>query len=91
METNTTNQMPPQNYLVWAILSTILCCVPFGVVAIINATKVNDYWVAGNHEMAMRASQDAKKWTLWAVFTSVAVWGIYLLLILAIGLLGMEY
>ena len=31
----------PDNYLVWAILSTVLCCVPFGIVSIIQSSKVS--------------------------------------------------
>lgn len=33
--------VPPDNNLVWAILSTVLCCLPLGIVAIIKSTQVN--------------------------------------------------
>ncbi|MCD8166876.1 MAG: CD225/dispanin family protein, partial [Bacteroides sp.] len=32
----------PDNYLVWAILSTVLCCLPAGVVSIVYSVKVNN-------------------------------------------------
>ena len=32
---------PPDNNLVWAILSTVLCCLPLGIVAIIKSTLVS--------------------------------------------------
>ena len=35
------NRPKPENYLVVAILSTILCCWPAGVVSIVYAAKVN--------------------------------------------------
>ncbi len=56
-------QMPqkPDNYLVWAILSTLLCCLPFGIVAIVKSSKVDSLWYAGNHAEAIQASNDAKK------------------------------
>ena len=37
-----TNNPKPDNWLVWAILSTILCCLPLGIVSIIYATKVDN-------------------------------------------------
>ena len=41
------NGTPPDNNLVWAILS-IICCLPLGIVAIISATKVNTLWAEGH-------------------------------------------
>jgi len=50
------------NYLVQSILVTLCCCVPFGIVAIIHATKVNGHLAKGEFELAVKASEDAKKW-----------------------------
>ena len=36
------------NYLVQAILVTLFCCLPFGVVAIIQAAQVNSKLQAGD-------------------------------------------
>ena len=46
----------PKNYLVCSILSTVLCCLPLGIVAIVYSTKVNDYYIMGLYDEAMRAS-----------------------------------
>ena len=58
----------PDNYLVWAILSTILCCslfsLPFGIISIVNATKVESAWNAGNYAEAQKASENAKKFAI---------------------------
>jgi hypothetical protein len=35
------------NHLVWAILTTIFCCLPFGIVAIVYAAQVNTKVVEG--------------------------------------------
>ena len=32
---------PPPNNLVWAILSTLFCCLPLGIVSIVYAAQVN--------------------------------------------------
>ena len=37
----------PDNYLVWAILSTVFCCLPLGIVAIVKASKVDALWAQG--------------------------------------------
>ena len=35
---------PPDNKLVWSILVTLFCCLPFGIVAIIKSAEVNSKW-----------------------------------------------
>lgn len=54
----------PDNYLVWAILSTILCCWPFGIVSIVYSVKVNSEWSAGNYQAAIKNSENAKLWAM---------------------------
>jgi hypothetical protein len=66
----------PDNYLVWAILTTICCCMPLGIVSIVHSSKVNSAYYAGDYEGAIRASEDAKKWAMW----SAIVFGICLVL-----------
>lgn len=48
----------PDNFLPWAIISTILCCLPFGIVAIVYATQVDSYWFSGNYEASRRAAEE---------------------------------
>lgn len=57
----------PDNFLVWAILSTICCCVPFGIPSIVYATKVDSLWAAGDYEGSREAAGKAKKW-FWLAF-----------------------
>mgnify|MGYP005613006205 CR=1 FL=1 len=53
----------PETHMTKAILCTLFCCLPFGVVGIINASKVSSLYAAGNVELAQAASLEAKKWT----------------------------
>ena len=53
----------PDNFLVWAILSTVMCCVPLGIVAVIFSNKVDTLWYSGNYEEAEEALRKAKMWT----------------------------
>ena len=55
---------PPQNNLVLAILATVLCCLPGGIYAIIQANKVNTLWAQGDQAGAHKAAADAKKWSI---------------------------
>ena len=55
------------NYLVHAILATIFCCVPFGIVSIVYAAQVNSKLMAGDYAGAVDASNKAKTW-FWVSF-----------------------
>ncbi|MBF1991021.1 CD225/dispanin family protein [Fischerella thermalis] len=67
-------------YLPQAILTTLFCCLPFGIVAIVYAAQVSSKLSAGDYEGAMQASKNAKIWC-WASFGSgLAVIVIYILL-----------
>ena len=55
------------NYLVQAILVTIFCCLPFGIVSIVYAAQVNAKLDAGDFAGAMQASSNAKTW-MWVAF-----------------------
>ena len=54
----------PKTWMAESILVTIFCCLPFGIVGIINASKVSSLYAQGNYDEAQRASADAKKWTI---------------------------
>lgn len=86
---NLTNHKP-DNYLVWAILSTLLCCMPFGIVAIVKATQVDTFWAQGNQAEAIEAANAAKKWTIVSAVSSVAVWSIYVLIVVVIAAIACE-
>ena len=57
-------QQQPDNYLVWAILCTVLCCFPFGIVSIVYSTKVSGLWNQGRYAEAQSAADSAKKWAI---------------------------
>lgn len=79
---------PPENHLVWAILCTVLCCLPLGVVSIIKATGVNNKWAMGDYAGAQKDSEDAKKFAMWGAIAGAVVLVLYFILIFATGALG---
>jgi hypothetical protein len=49
-------------YLAQAILITLFCCMPFGIVAIVYAAQVGSKLAAGDYAGAQAASGSAKMW-----------------------------
>jgi hypothetical protein len=74
------NRTCPDSNLVWAILCTILCCLPLGIVAIIKASSVEKLWLQGRYEEAIKASNDAKKFSIIGAVVSAIGIVIYLLI-----------
>jgi hypothetical protein len=75
------------NYLWQSIVVTVLCCLPFGVVSIVYAAKVDSLLAQGNIVGANAASQSAKKWAIAGVASWVLLFGAYMIfvLIFAVG------
>jgi len=73
------------NYLVWAILATIFCCLPLGIVAIVYSAQVNGRLEAGNYQKAVELSRKAKKWC-WVSFIAGVSWiVIYIVIMVVFG------
>ncbi|MEE6178642.1 CD225/dispanin family protein [Mycobacterium sp. 050134] len=63
----------PNNYLVWSILVTLFCCLPFGIVAIVKSSQVNGLWAQGRYAEAQASADSAKKWVMWSVIVGLIV------------------
>lgn len=80
------NQQPkPETNMVWAILCTLLCCLPLGIVAIVNASKVDGLYLAGNYEAAKQASDNAKKYSKYGAIIAVVGVILYFLFFAVVG------
>jgi hypothetical protein len=55
------------NYLAQAILVTLFCCLPLGIVSIVFASQVNGKLAAGDVAGAQQASKNARTWA-WVSF-----------------------
>ena len=64
-----------QNYLVPAILVTLCCCVPAGIVGIVYAAQVNSKLAGGDIAGAKESARLAKIWS-WVGFGCGALLGI---------------
>ncbi|MYC30992.1 MAG: zinc-ribbon domain-containing protein [Chloroflexi bacterium] len=86
--------MPPQdqprygeridvpNYLVQAILVTIFCCLPAGIVAIVFAAQVNGRVRSGDLADAQRLSGNARTWCWISFGVGLAIGLLYFLVII---------
>lgn len=84
--------IPPPSNLVWGILTTIFCCLPFGIVSIIYAGKVESTFYAGNYDLAKKYSKQAATWAIVAASACVLFLIIYFgVIAAAIGVEGMFY
>jgi hypothetical protein len=45
-----------------AIVTTVACCLPFGIVSLVYSNKVNTLWQSGRYDEAVEASNKAKMW-----------------------------
>jgi hypothetical protein len=75
------------NYLVFAILATVLCCLPTGIAAIVYAAQVNGKLQAGDIAGAQAASNNAKLWCWISLGVGLAV-GLIWIILVAVGALS---
>lgn len=60
-------QAKPSSYLAFSIFTTICCCLPVGIAAIVFAAQVNSKWTAGDYAGAAQSAKTAKT-LAWVAF-----------------------
>jgi hypothetical protein len=78
------------NYLIPAIVVTLLCCLPTGVASIIFATQVNAKIAAGDMEGAVASSKKAKLWMFISIGAAVLLWIVVIILNIGVILAAMS-
>ena len=78
----------PDTYLVWAILATLLCCLPFGIVSIVKASQVSSFYYQGNYAEARAASRAARNWAIASAVSSGAIVLVYVAVFFGTVLIG---
>ena len=72
-------QAPVPSHMAKAILTTLFCCLPFGIVAIVKASKVDSLLAAGRRDEAIQASKEADNWGNWSILASLILGVVYAL------------
>lgn len=62
-----------------AVLCTLFCCVPFGIVSIVYASQVDSKFHAGDYAGAQEASRKAQNWYHAAMITGVVIGILYVI------------
>lgn len=78
------------NYLVFAIVTTVFCCLPAGIPAIIFAAQVNNKLQVGDLAGAQAASNNAKLWCWVSFGVGLAAIGGWILLMMLGVLSGLS-
>ena len=71
----------PDSHMFLAILSTLFCCFPLGMYAIILASKVDGLYLMGEYEEARMKANDAEEWAAIGMVCAIIVWLIYFIFI----------
>lgn len=79
----------PRNYLLWSVLTTILCCFAAGIVALVFSTQVTSRYYRGDYAGAEQASRNAQIWIIASIVLSVISNTLYVPLMLISGSMGM--
>ena len=68
-----------RDYLIPAILTTLLCCLPFGVVAIVCSVRANSAYDFGKFEEAESHARAALRWVIAGVISGFLGIAVYIL------------
>lgn len=87
-----TGEPPPSN-LVWGIVTIVLCGggligLVAGIVSIVNSTQVSSRWAVGDQTGAQEASRKAKKWAVWGLLLSAALFALIVAVVIALAASG---
>ena len=75
-QTNFSKSVPkrPKNYLLASILATIFCCLPFGIIGIINASQVDSKYKKADYAGAEKSSKNAKTILILSVILGIVLY-----------------
>lgn len=83
-------QINQSTYLIWAILTTLFCCLPFGIAAIVYASKINGFMATGNYMMAQESAKKSKTFSIVAACVGGGIILLYFILMI-IGISAFQY
>ena len=68
----------PKTWLAESIVVTLLCCIVFGVIAIVYSSQVESNYLQGNYEMAEYKSRQARNMVFWGIGIGAGVAVLYI-------------
>lgn len=74
------NIKSPDSHMAMAILTTLFCCLPFGIISIVYASRVSGLYASGDYNGAVRASSKAQSYASWGMILGIVTYLIYVFL-----------
>ena len=87
-------QGPPRdvpNNMLLALICTLLCCMPFGLVGVVYASQVSGKVLAGQYEEAENSARQAKVWSILGIVIGGLVTVGYVVAMIALGINEAEF
>ncbi len=78
----------PKNHLAKAIIVTIMCCMPFGIPAIVYAAGVESAFIEGNIALATERSNNANKWSNISLISGLVFIVLYIIFVVILVVAG---
>ncbi|XP_071499083.1 proline-rich transmembrane protein 1-like [Diadema antillarum] len=63
----------PPDYLPLALVVTVCCCLPFGIIGVVKAMEVRNRYTIGDMMGAREASRAAKRWSLAGLISGILI------------------
>lgn len=76
-ETETPPMPKPDNNLALAIFTTVCCCLPLGIVAIIKSSRVDNLYATKNYEAAIAEAESSKKFSTYGMVAGMIFGALY--------------
>jgi hypothetical protein len=64
----------PKTWLVESILATLFCCLPFGIIGLVYAIRVESSYSGGDYPTAERSSREAGRWTKVSIILGASIY-----------------
>lgn len=67
-------QEQPTDNLSFAIFVTVCCCLVFGIVSVIKASKARSLFSVGDYEGGRASAKEAHKWGVYGFIFGIIIW-----------------
>ena len=71
--------------MIKAVLVTVLCCLPLGIVAIIKSSEVSGKLAVGDIAGAKASAEESHSWSNWGILLTIIFVILYFFLLLSLG------
>ncbi|KAA0702535.1 hypothetical protein E1301_Tti011172 [Triplophysa tibetana] len=72
---------PMPDYMCYSIFTLLCCCLPLGIVALVNSVSTRNANISGQHLLAEKSSRNARNWNHAALIFGIIILGLYLVYI----------